>query len=136
MDLGHLAQLNSKYNSGADCRGKGFYGCRTWGKRSDIERNDHNEMLYHCADCEYDLCEKCYSFYGNKTHGHVLQRLSFGQVHQMHGIDYTIWSCDKTMDKKDCTKKHISDRSEIVFYCQACDFVICSVCYETFKKFS
>jgi len=54
----------------------------------------------------------------------------------MHGIDYTIWACDKTGDKKDCTKKHMSDRNEIVFYCQSCDFVICSVCYETFKKFS
>jgi hypothetical protein len=72
MNLGQLKKLNSKYSSGADCRGKGFYGCRTWGKNPDLERSNPADVIYHCADCEYDLCEKCYNFYGNKSHGHLL----------------------------------------------------------------
>ena len=133
--LAELKKTTSGHGSGVSCKGTAYYGCRTWKKQQDIERNDPNDIVYHCADCEYDLCERCFYFYGNKPHGHPLERMRFAQAQKIHGIDYTIWCCDKVDDRKDCTKKHISDNNEFVFHCKACDFTICSVCYETFKKF-
>ena len=69
--LGELRKTCGGHST-VNCKGSGFYGCRTWGKNKDIERRDPNDTLYHCADCEYDLCEKCYNFYGNHPHGHPL----------------------------------------------------------------
>ena len=126
MTLGQLKVISGRYQDGVKCDGQRFYGCMSSGKRS-IERNNRNDMLYHCSECEFDYCMKCYEFYGNKTHKHTLHKMTFGQVHDYHGIDYTVWMCDACDDHRSCSSPSIKNDSIIVFS-DPCGFTLCQPC--------
>ncbi|CDW71585.1 UNKNOWN [Stylonychia lemnae] len=89
------------------CRAKKFTGCKSGQTRAAKLRIEMDENLYHCNICNFDFCEKCFSFYKN-SHKHEMVKTSYGDIHEKYQGG---WECkaryfrscqtDSTLDLKD-----------------------------------
>lgn len=51
-----------------------------------------NKVMYHCEECEFDLCEKCRNKYPD-IHKHHLKFTNLKNVSEKNK-NYIVWNCD------------------------------------------
>ncbi|CDW87961.1 wd-40 repeat protein [Stylonychia lemnae] len=92
-----------------------------------------NEILYHCSDCSFDLCEQCNHSHGHR-HPHLLEKLTLQEVAKKDLIYNQGFIC-KGADFKDCFlgKQNSSDVRDVVYHCQQCKFNLCYKCVEVYQ---
>ncbi|CDW71666.1 wd-40 repeat protein [Stylonychia lemnae] len=118
------------YNEGLICRGNQFAGCKSVGKIS----NNPDEVIYHCDQCSFDLCQKCFQLLEN-VHDHSLEKLTYGQLMETKSDLYGLgWVCDcGTFKGCELDGKAIIDIYTIVYHDSISQFDLCESCADSYK---
>ena len=129
MTYAGLKALNSAYKGGWFCDGKKMAGCRG-GKYSSS--SDPDEYRYHCVQCSFDYCEKCFEFYGN-DHEHNMQRLTHKEIMELHPGTYLSWGCDGRSKQSSCPQGNIRNETDVVYHDNKGNFDMCEACAEKYR---
>ncbi|CDW83593.1 UNKNOWN [Stylonychia lemnae] len=135
LTLTTLHQLKEKYknggyNDGVVCKGNQFVGC----KNSDKIGNDHNEVIHHCPQCNFELCQKCFELIEN-IHEHPLEKFTYGHLLETQNDSYGGgWQCDcRYFQGCVLDGKAIKDPYEIVYHDSKNQFNLCVSCANSYK---
>ncbi|CDW79161.1 UNKNOWN [Stylonychia lemnae] len=121
---------NAVYNDGVVCKGNQFVGC----KNSDKIGNDPNEVINHCSQCNFDLCQKCFELIEN-IHEHPLEKVTYGHLLETQKDSYGGgWQCDcRSFQGCVLDGKAIKDQYEIVYHDAINQFNLCVSCANSYK---
>eukprot|EP00347_Sterkiella_histriomuscorum_P004764 403359199 len=120
---------NGGYSTGFVCDGAKYVGCQA----SDLIRNNDEDELYHCEECSFDECAKCFETFGD-VHIHDLEKLTFAQLKEKNSAYNDGWNCD-LRNNTGCPHggKTFDDEYGLVYHHAECGFDLCEKCANTYK---
>ena len=96
-------------------------------------RNEDDEVVYHCPDCNFDLCEDCLNEYGY-IHYHSMERLTYLQLKERYDEYSSGWGCDGRFFRG-CENegKRFKNDFSILYHDADAKFDLCEKCVHTYK---
>ena len=131
---GSLKQKQQEYTSGWLCDGRHINGCKSGKSEYDV-MTDAKEFHYHCKECKFDYCAKCFDIYGD-DHSHKLEKLTLKQVQEAHNNEayMTGWTCDGARHATKCPQQD-GERNvlDIIYHDAKSNYDLCETCADLFK---
>ncbi|CDW82835.1 wd-40 repeat protein [Stylonychia lemnae] len=111
------------------CFSRYYSGCLS-GYTANEFRSVENEQIYHCADCNFDLCVKCNGRY--EVHQHELKLVTFGELRKSEK-EYSAWGCDARQFISCNIGKVHDDPFEYLYIDYDTYYIFCQSCVKAHK---